>query len=40
MHPDPKQDVIDKQRVSLVGMAERRVPRQELVTSLTPAPGL
>jgi hypothetical protein len=24
MHPDPQQDVVDKQRVSLVGMAEGR----------------
>jgi hypothetical protein len=24
MHPDPQQDVVDKQRVGLVGMAEGR----------------
>jgi len=43
MHPERQQDVVEKQRVNLVGMAEggsSKLPRLEIVTSLTHTPGL
>ena len=42
MRPERQQNVVDKQRISLVGMAEAgssKLPKRKIVTSLTVAPG-